>query len=267
MGSMALSRRLMTLTGRMSMLRVEIATDPSFIDQVQNDVLEHWRFGQLKLLTGEDKSAAWWILSRQRPMIYVPDVKVITTEHPPADNLPRAGTLLMLRWFGNMLRGSGRAIAAGPQQVGLFIWWCFVDQRISMWTPLIGPLAMICLSFVIGPVILYAYLLWVMVTRLLQALALATARPWVDGLWPILIYVTQIWSALVKTWVLFHLDRQRWTRQNIALDLGLTPQAARLRGLGSAALYTLAMLTLVTAVALATGLLVPARDSVLAGLV
>jgi hypothetical protein len=47
----------------------------------------------------------------------------------------------MRRWFGNMLRASGRAIALGPRQVGLFAWWCLIDQRISMWTPLLLPLS------------------------------------------------------------------------------------------------------------------------------
>jgi glycosyltransferase Alg8 len=60
---------------------------------------------------------------------------------------------------------------------------------------------------------------------------------------------------LVKTYVMFRLDRQRWTRQNIALHPPLTPGAARLRELGSAYLHVLALGALVAAVALATNLL------------
>ena len=56
MCSMALGRRVLTMTGRMSLFRASIVTDPGFIDDVQNDSLEHWRLGRFKFLTGDDKS-------------------------------------------------------------------------------------------------------------------------------------------------------------------------------------------------------------------
>ena len=254
MGSLGLSRRLITLTGRMSAYRAPIATDPWFIDLIANDTLEHWRYGRLPLLTGEDKSAAYWLLARNVPSLYVPDVTVLTIEQPPAPDLLRASTALMLRWFGNMLRASGRCLALGPLRVGWFVWWCLLDQRISMWTPLVGPIAAILLALTVSPAFLYAYLLWVMVTRLLQSLLLLTVRPTIHGLWPPLLYFTQLYGALVKTWVLFRLDRQRWTRQRIDLTLGLSPGQARLRAAASLALHLLALSSLVAAVALTTGL-------------
>ena len=249
------SRRLLTLTGRMSAFRAEVATDPDFIEIIRDDALDHWRLGRFPLLTGEDKSTAYWVLRRGLQMIYVPDVRVVTIEHPPAPGLPVASTKLMLRWFGNMLRASGRCIKLGPRRLGLFTWWCFVDQRISMWTPLIGPLTAGCIALRGMPGFLWAYLVWVMWTRLLQTLALLSARPRIDGLWPFLIYYNQIWGALVKSWILFRLDRQRWTRQNIALERRLRT-GQRLRGaIGSLYLHTLALLTLATAVAFWSGLL------------
>ena len=63
-----------------------------------------------------------------------------------------------------------------------------------------------------------------------------------------------MYGALVKTWVLFRLDRQRWTRQRIDLTLGLSPGQARLRAAASLALHLLALSSLVAAVALTTGL-------------
>ena len=146
----------------------------------------------------------------------MPDVQVLTIEQPPAPDLLRASTALMLRWFGNMLRASGRCLALGPGRVGWFVWWCLVDQRVSMWTPLVGPVAAILLGVAVTPAFLYAYLLWVMATRLLQSLLLLTVRPTISGLYPPLLYYSQVYGALLKTWVLFRLDRQRWTRQNIA---------------------------------------------------
>jgi glycosyltransferase Alg8 len=254
MSSLALSRRLITLTGRMSVYRASIATDPTFVDLIANDALDHWRYGRLPLLTGDDKSAAYWLLARGVPSLYVPDVTVLTIEQPPAPDLLRASTALMLRWFGNMLRASGRCLALGPRRVGWFVWWCLVDQRISIWTPLIGPVAAILLAVAISPAFLYAYLLWVMITRLLQSLLLLSARPAISGLWPPLLYFTQLYGALVKTWVLFRLDRQRWTRQQIDLAPVLSPRQARLRAAASLGLHLLALATLVAAVALSAGL-------------
>ena len=92
-------------------------------------------------------------------------------------------------------------------------------------------------------------------TRLVQALLLLTARPTISGLYPPLIYFGQVYGALVKTYILFRLDRQRWTRQNIALEVELSPWQARLRNLGSAYLHILAIGTLIAAVALSARLL------------
>jgi mannuronan synthase len=255
MSSMGLSRRLITLTGRMSVYRAPVATDPAFIDLIQHDGLDHWRLGRLRLLTGEDKSAAFWLLRHRRDTLYVPDVRVLTVEQPPAPDLLRASSALMLRWFGNMLRASGRCLALGPRRLGWFVWWCLVDQRVSMWTPLVGPIAAVLVSLTVTPAFLYAYLLWVMATRLLQSLLLLTVRPTISGLYPPLIYYTQVYGALLKTWALFRLDRQRWTRQNIAWEAPLVPGRRRLQAVASFGLHLLALAALTVGVALATGVL------------
>ncbi|MEK0085661.1 glycosyltransferase [Benzoatithermus flavus] len=264
MSSLGLSRRLITLTGRMSAYRAEIATDPAFVALIQHDRLDHWRHGPIPLLTGEDKSAAYWLLRQGRATLYVPDVTVLTIEQPPAPDLLRASTALMLRWFGNMLRASGRCLALGPARVGWFVWWCLVDQRISMWTPLIGPITAILLAFAASPAFLYAYTLWVMLTRLVQSLLLLAVRPRFSGLYPPLLYFTQLYGAFLKSWVLFRLDRQRWTRQNISWAPPLGPWRAGLRALGSSYLHLLALAALTTGVAFATGVLTPPSTSTFA---
>jgi len=266
MSSMGLSRRLLVLTGRMSIIRGAIATDPSFIAAVESDYIDHWRLGRLHLLTGEDKSTWFWLLRAGQSMLYLPDVQVTTIEHPPAHWFLPASTQLMLRWFGNMLRTNFRAIALGPGKMGMFTWWCLIDQRVSMWTPLIGP--MIALFFALGKsaLFLYTYVLWVGFTRLIQALTLLSVRPTISGLYPLLIYFGQVYGALLKTYILFRLDRQRWTRQNIAAESGLSPGAARLRSLSSLYLHGLALGVLATVVALATNVLSIPRLGALAGL-
>jgi glycosyltransferase Alg8 len=266
MSSMALSRRLLVLTGRMSIFRGALATDPSFINAVEADYIEHWRLGRVQLLTGEDKSTWFWILNANYQMLYLPDVQVTTVEHPPSQWLLPASTQLMLRWFGNMLRISYRAIALGPRRIGLFTWWCLIDQRLSMWTPLFGPL--VALFFAVGKsaIFLYTYLLWIGFTRLLQALTLLSVRPTISGLYPLLIYFGQVYGALVKTYILFRLDRQRWTRQNIAAQPQLSAGEARMRSLTSFYLHGLAFGVLATVVALATNILSMPRFDALAGL-
>ncbi len=116
MSSMGLGRRLLAMTGRMSIYRGSVALDPGFVQAIEDDHLDHWRLGRVKLLTGEDKSTWFWLLRQGRAMLYLPDVRVVTIEHPPARRLLPAATQLMLRWFGNMLRSSSRAIALGPRQ-------------------------------------------------------------------------------------------------------------------------------------------------------
>lgn len=266
MSSMALSRRLLVLTGRMSIFRGALATDPSFIETVGADYIDHWRLGRVQLLTGEDKSTWFWLLNADYKMLYLPDVQVTTIEHPLSQWLLPASTPLMLRWFGNMLRISFRAIALGPRRIGMFAWWCLIDQRLSMWTPLVGP--MIALFFAIGKsaVFLYTYALWVGFTRLIQALALLTVRPTISGLYPPLIYFGQVYGALVKTYILFRLDRQRWTRQNIVAEPTLPDGEARARNLGSIYLHGLAFGVLATVVALVTNVLSLPRLDALAGL-
>src|SRR3546814_8639196 len=73
----------------------------------------------------------------------------------------------MRRWFGNMCRTSGRAIALGPRRMGLFTWWCIVDQRLSIWTTLIGPTVAIVMTLLVRPSFGLVYLLWIMSTRLI----------------------------------------------------------------------------------------------------
>ena len=75
MCSMGLSNRVMTLTGRMSVFRADLATDPSFVRAVGQDYLDHWRLGRVNFLTGDDKSTWFWLLSRGYQTAYLPDVQ------------------------------------------------------------------------------------------------------------------------------------------------------------------------------------------------
>ncbi|HUG61831.1 MAG TPA: glycosyltransferase, partial [Methylomirabilota bacterium] len=214
MCSMGLSGRVLTLTGRMSMFRAQIACDEDFIAHVQEDAIEHWRLGRVKFLTGDDKSSWYWLLKRGYRMLYVPDVVIETIEQPPADRFVDSAAMLMVRWFGNMLRTNGRAVALGPTPIGVFAWWAILDQRLSMWTCLTGIAFAVVGTLFVSPYAAVLYVLWVLSSRYVMMLFLLSVRRRVSVTYPFLIFFNQIFGSLMKIYIVFRLDRQKWTRQN-----------------------------------------------------
>ena len=217
MCSTGLARRVLTLTGRMSMFRAVVLADPDFIRRVEADWTDHWRLGRIRFLTGDDKSSWFELLKEGWEMLYIPDVKVLTVEEAPSGNFFEGSIVLMRRWFGNMLRTNSRAIALGPWSIGFFTWWCIVDQRISMWTSLVGLTLALLGSLFVSAQAIALYLMWIMLTRYVVTLSLLTVRPSVSPLWPFLIFYNQIVGSIVKIFMVHHLDRQKWTRQKTTL--------------------------------------------------
>jgi len=255
MSSIGLSRNVLTLTGRMSMFRAAIVTDSEFIRRVEVDWIDHWRLGRFQFLTGDDKSTWFHLLSKGWRMLYVPDVRIVTVEHAPSDRFLDGSLVLMRRWFGNMLRTNNRAIALGPRRMGLYTWWCIIDQRISMWTCLTGLTIAVLGAFVVSPILLAYYAFWIMLTRYVMVLSFLTARPAVSAAWPFLLYYNQIVGSLVKIHVSFHLDSQRWTRQNTVLARGPFLLRERMARLSSPAMMALGVLLFVTLLGIGSGVL------------
>ncbi len=213
MCSMGLARRVLTLTGRMSVFRASVITRPEFIGDVEYDSLRHWRLGQFRFLTGDDKSSWFSMMRLGYDTFYVPDASIHTVEHPPDPSFLRSARQLMFRWYGNSLRQNSRATKLGPGRLGWFTWYVLWDQRISMWTSILGLTAAIVAAIKYSGVILVAYLLWIGLTRLvLSALLVATGHP-VGPAYPVILYFNQIFGSLMKIYVFFRLDRQSWTRQ------------------------------------------------------
>lgn len=253
MSSMGLSGRVLTLTGRMSVFRADLATRSDFIALVQSDHIDHWRLGRVNFLTGDDKSTWFWLLKNGWRMPYLPDVSSLSMESQPKPGFIDSAVTLMVRWFGNMLRTNGRALALSPAKIGPFTWWSILDQRLSIWTTLAGPISVLIGAVLVSPLVLVAYVAWVMLTRYVFTAVLALTRPG-DGFpisYPFLLYFGQIMGAGVKSYVLFRLDRQRWTRQQAArLRSAALPLAARLRGWSSTFAHGLALGWLTLGVAL-----------------
>ena len=218
MCSMALGKHVLTLTGRMSLFRAAVVTDPEFIDDVQHDELEHWRLGRFKFLTGDDKSSWFSLVRHGWDTYYVPDVAIDTLEHPPSESFFKSSRMLMFRWYGNSLRQNHRAVKLGPATLGWFTYYVLWDQRVTMWTSLFGLTAAVIASFKYGGLALLAYAVWVGLSRLYMTLILTASGHRVGPLFPVLLYYNQILGALIKIYVFFHLDQQTWTRQKTRLQ-------------------------------------------------
>lgn len=258
MSSMSLSRRLLVLTGRYSVFRTELAIQPDFIELIESDHVDHWRFGNFKFLSGDDKSSWYWLLKNGWSMLYIPDVFVTGFEELPDRHRFFASTTdLMRRWFGNMLRTSNRAIALGPRPMGMFTWWSLVDQRISMWTTLVGPTAVALVVLFIRPSFFFTYVLWVMFTRSIATLILAWQRGRFSLLWVPLIYYNQVWGAVLKTYVSFRFNRQTWSRQGISSGEPDNPVAARRQRRIGHALHGFVYGVLLFILTLSTGVMIP----------
>lgn len=209
MESHSLSRKVLTLTGRLSVFRAEIAINQDFIRTIEADSLTHWLWGQFRFMSGDDKSTWFWVLRDGWKMMYVPDASCVTVENIGTNPWERLKHNL-LRWSGNMLRNGTRAIALGPKRVSPFIWWCLVDQRISMWTMLTGPVAAIGMTFRVGPEALLAYFVWIICTRLLLSCALFYYAGGIYLTFPFLLYLNQLVISVVKVYLSFRLSKQRW---------------------------------------------------------
>ncbi len=212
MSSHALSGRVLTLTGRMSVIRVKHVITFEFIRLVEADYLEHWLWGRFRFLSGDDKSTWFYLLKNKARMLYVPDALGYTVEIIEGSGFNRM-VQNFRRWSGNMLRNGSRAIALGPRRMPFFIWWTLIDQRIAMWTTLIGPLMMVSLALFQDGIYLVSYVIYLAITRLMFSLVLYYYSQKVDLSYPFLLYLNQIINSMVKIYALFRLSKQRWSNR------------------------------------------------------
>ena len=221
MCSMALSKRVLTMAGRLSFFRASIMTEPGFIKDVEADYLEHWRLGRFRFLTGDDKSSWFSLMRAGWDTFYVPDSNTLTVEHPPDSNFFRASRQLMYRWYGNSLRQNFRATSLlGLRRLGLFTMYVLYDQRLSMWTCLFGLTASIFAGLFYGIQYFWTYVLWIALSRTIVTLLFFATRHPVDPIYPLVLYYNQVVGSVMKIYAMFHMDQQSWTRQKTTLTDG-----------------------------------------------
>ena len=250
--SISLSDRLLCLTGRYSIFRAA-TLDDGFIEIVRNDNVKHWLWGRYQLLSGDDKSTWFYLLSQGKRLLYVPDVSVVTYEFVLKEPLIRAYHNLR-RWGGNMVRNSERAISVGPTKLGFFCWWCLIDQRVSIWTVLIGPTAALYMAFGRDRAdLVAAYFLWVLCSRSVRALPSWKHGRRISFFYAPLAVLFDWAGALVKIWVMFFPARQFWLNRG-ARELDSTKGRLRMRDRQLVSATILAMV--MTGYAIAVGQLV-----------
>lgn len=213
MCSHSLSRKVLCLTGRFSLYRAQAALDPSFADLLENDNLQDWLWGKFKFLSGDDKSTWYWMLKAGYDLLYIPDAMVYTIETISGSFTDRAYQN-MRRWFGNMLRNGNRALALGPGRTGWFIWYCLLDQRISIWTALIAPSLLLIYLLQANWTAAAIICAWIIFTRPLVLIAFFWGRE--SHLKPIhlpILLLGQWSSSLIKVWTQMNMAQQKWSNR------------------------------------------------------
>ncbi len=217
-GSHSLSKRVLTLTGRFSAFRTVAIVKEEFIEKVEKDYLSTPTFGVFRFLMGDDKSTWFQMLKEGWDMLYIPDSICYAMESRD-ENFIKVSLQLLFRWYGNTLRNTRRALDLGPDKVGgWFVWLAILDQKISMWSALVGITSAIILSIAVHPVYMPIYLAWVLMVRTLQSTVIGLGgHPISYRTVPLMLY-NQWMGALVKIWVNFHLPHQKWKKGGTEQD-------------------------------------------------
>ncbi len=217
--SHSLSRKVLTLTGRFSLFRTSIVVEEDFIRRIENDILRHPFHGKFRFLMGDDKSSWFEVLRRGWDMLYVPDATCYSLESRNADFLSLS-TSLPYRWYGNTLRNNGRALALGWRRIGFFIWLCILDQRLSMWTSLVGITGAIILALFRDLVYFPIFIAWVLIVRSVQMFVIAWNGHTVSLLTIPLMLYNQWVGAVIKIRAFFFLADQKWSKGGVSQDAG-----------------------------------------------
>ncbi|MBC5785699.1 glycosyltransferase [Ramlibacter sp. USB13] len=245
--SHSLSHKVLTLTGRFSVFRTSIVVAEDFLQQIENDTIDHWLYGRFRFLMGDDKSSWFHVLKNGWNMLYLPDVTCVSLESREQGFL-RASLSLPYRWFGNTMRNNPRALALGPWRTGWFIWFVLLDQRLSMWTSLVGISGAVVLAATKSLLYLPLYVAWATLVRTVQLLVIALHGHAVSlRTVPIMLYTQWVGSVVkIKAW--HHLADQNWSKGRASQSAA--PRGGMLRRLAPTGTMTMAYLAFALAILL-----------------
>jgi len=246
MSSMAVSGKVLVLTGRWSMFRTQILTHPNFAATLLDDVIYHPRLGRITMLTGDDKSSWRWVVENGWDVTYVPDAVIYCLESLPGKGFVIDTWNLQKRWFGNMVRGGIKALELGPKTLGWFTYLALIDQKISMWTPLFGVIFFALATVLHDAAFAAMFAVWVMATRTVHTLVVGLISGRWHPIFPLLTYYGQIGGSLIKIFVNHNPNVQKWTRQSTGGDRSALPRADSRLMLGASMLAFVALVVILS---------------------
>jgi len=215
MSALSFANCVFTLTGRFSIVRGAIGLTDGFIDAVENDCVEDFIHGKIRLITGDDKSTWFYLKKKGWDMICLPDAYAYAMEN--AGPTPIWTTIKKLhRWMGNMLRFNRRGLALGPGRIGgIWVWLTLLDQRICMWTSLVGLTMAIVLSIGYSPFFILAYFSMLFMRRLVFLCLLRIEGNKLSLRYLPILICTQWFGTFVKLWILSDMSKQGWTTDRV----------------------------------------------------
>ncbi len=211
--SHSLSRKVLTLTGRLSAYRTSIVIKEDFIKIIENDILLDPLHGKFRFLMGDDKSSWFYLLKNRYDMLYIPDALCYSLESRDGDFLKLSNSL-PFRWNGNTLRNNTRALKLGMKTTGVFIWFAILDQKITMWSSLVGIVSAVLMGIFKSVYYFLFFIVWILFVRVFQLFILALGgHPVSVYTLPIMLY-TQWLGALIKIKAYYDLSNQQWAKGN-----------------------------------------------------
>ena len=209
--SHSLSKKVLTLTGRLSAYKTSIVIEEDFIKIIENDIITHPVHGKFRFLMGDDKSSWFYLLKNNYDMLYLPDVLCYSLESRDGEFL-KLSQSLPFRWNGNTLRNNSRALALGAKTTGIFIWFVILDQRLNMWTSLIGIFSAILLGVFKSIYYFLFFIVWILFVRVFQLFILALGGHLVSLYTIPLMLYTQWMGAIIKIKAYYDLANQKWSK-------------------------------------------------------
>ncbi len=251
LSSFALGDRLPPCGDRLLVLPARLALEPDLVALLRDGPGPRRRLGR-RSPAGASETIWGRLAGRGLARLYVPDVRVLSVERPPARGFLRGSTSLLLAEAEKALRADTGRVRPGPARLGFLVRGYLLQRRLGIWMALVGPVTAALAACALGPLVLWAYLVWLMTLWLAEALALISVRDRLDGLQPLLAGYDRVWGSIVACRAMLRLHRPASEDARDASAGRGAPRAARAE---AAWAHGLALVALVAGVAFVTGAL------------
>lgn len=217
------------LTGRKSVIRGNILAAEGALETLLTHYVT-WKGKKVLALTGDDKTMVRLVWEQGYETAYAPDVMATAMEkplNPPSDawmtSITRFLGLLPLwtsvrsfwiqetRYSGNMLLHSASLREHVQNSGNLNARLKLLDQRYFPWSALVGPYSGILAACVFHPTLLVIWFMGSLFLRTILTLMKGMMYGYWHPLMPLMSF-SNIPQAIIKTYRLYNLKRQSWSR-------------------------------------------------------